>query len=120
MKQLFQDILNLDHIHGIMLLSPEGDCLFEEFPSPPSQGIPVEYEWRRLILALEGIREADLVFGKKRVYIRKSDPGYLLIVMGVSTPVALVRLNCDIVLPLLNHGGAGKQKGLKSFFRKGK
>lgn len=120
MKALFQDILSIDNVHGIMLLSSEGDRLVEEFSSPPPQGIPAEYGWGRFVRTMEGIREADLLFGKKRVYIRQTDAGYLLIVMGLTTPVAMVRMNCDMVLPSLNKRVAAKQKGLKSFFKKGK
>lgn len=120
MKALFQDILSIDNVKGIMLLSPEGDCLVEEFPSPPPEGIPAGYKWSRFVQSMEGIREADLLFGKKRVYVRKADPGYLMVVMGLTAPVAMVRMNCDMVLPSLNKGNASKQKGLKSFFKKGK
>lgn len=119
METLFQDILSLDHVHGIMLLSPDGDRLVEKFPSPQPHGVPAEYGWRRFVQAMGDIREADLLFGKKRIYIRKADSGYLLIVMGLTTPVAMVRMNCDMILPLLNKGGATKQRGLKSFFKKG-
>ena len=119
MKTLFEDILSLDSIHGMMLLSPEGERVFEAFPLPPPQGISAQNGWRHLVQTLEGVREADLLFGKKRIYIRKVEPGYLLIVMGLLTPVAMVRLSCDILLPSLEKV-ARKRHGLRSFFKKGR
>jgi len=119
LKALFNDILNLDSIHGIILLSRKGERLFEAFPLSPPRQIPTQNGWQRLVQTLEGIREADLLFGKKRIYIRKVAPGYLLITMGTLAPVAMVRLNCDMLLPSLEKV-APKGKGLKSFFKKGK
>ena len=119
MKALFNDILNLDSIHGIILLSRKGERLFEAFPLSPPRQIPTQNGWQRRVQTREGIREADLLFGKKRIYIRKVEPGYLLIVMGLLTPVAMVRLSCDILLPSLEKV-ARKRHGLRSFFKKGR
>ena len=111
MKELFKDILDLDGVKGIILLSSEGDISFKSF----SEAIPndlVSKSWTMLIKNLSGIRETDLVFEEGRLYIRKSDLGYLLIWTSLFTPMAMLRLNCDIVLPSLK-----PVKSAKSFTR---
>jgi hypothetical protein len=62
------------------------------------------------------IREADLIFEKMRIYIRRADVGYLVVFMGLFAPAAMVRMSCDMLLPVLKL--KGKPTGLKSFFRK--
>jgi hypothetical protein len=115
MKELFSDILSMEGIKGVLLLSLQGEIIFKEFPSP----LPAEPEtryWRRLVNSLEGIRETDLVYEKGRLYIRITELGYLLIFMGYFVSSAMLRLNCDILLPALKP--VKTTRGLKRFFKK--
>jgi hypothetical protein len=72
--------------------------------------------WSRILEAMQETREADLIFEKARLYIRKTDLGYLVVIMGLFAPAAMVRMNCDVLLPFLKQ--RGKSKGLRSFFKK--
>ena len=115
MKELFNDILKMDGVNGILLISFEGKILSKEFnTNPPTD--PEGNNWKPLIDSLDGLRETDLIFKGGRLYIRKSELGYLIILMDFYTSAAMVRLNCDIILPSLKPTKASK--GLGGFFKK--
>jgi hypothetical protein len=115
LEELFDDILRMEDVRGVMLLSFEGKIAFAKFLSPLSKNLESN-DWISFLHSLNGVREADLVFQKSRLYIRKAKIGYLLIVMGIFAPAATIRLNCDILLPSLKQMGAGK--GLLRLFKK--
>jgi len=110
MSDLFYDILNTKGVKGILLFSFSGDIIFKEFISPVDEK-PENLDWRFFIKSLEGMRETDLVFEKGRIYIRRSEIGYLVVLMALFVPTAMVRLNCDIVLPALRQQKSGKKLG---------
>lgn len=110
MKKLFKDILDIGDVKGIMLFSFGGKLVYKEFLAPLTEEPESKEWWPLFITSLEGIREADLVYEKGRLYLRKTDIGYLLILMGIFAPIAMVRLNCDILLPSLK-----QKKFLKNY-----
>lgn len=110
MSDLFYDILNTKGVKGILLFSFSGDIIFKEFISPADEK-PENLDWRFFIKSLEGMRETDLVFEKGRIYIRRSEIGYLVVLMALFVPTAMVRLNCDILLPALRQQKSGKKLG---------
>ena len=116
MKELFRDILSIDDVKGVMLFSFKGELIFKEFLYPLSEEPETREWWPLFIDSLQGVREADIVYENSRLYIRKTDLGYLLILMGLFAPVAMMRLNCDILLPSLEK--VGVTKGLVHFFKK--
>ncbi|MDH4011098.1 MAG: hypothetical protein OEU55_10315 [Desulfobacterales bacterium] len=115
MRELFKDILRTDGVSGVMLFSFKGDLIFKEFKSSVNEG-PEGRDWSFFIESLEGMRETDLVFEKGRIYIRKTGIGYVVILMALFVPIAMIRLNCDILLPSLKPPKSGKKFG--RFFRK--
>jgi hypothetical protein len=115
MQELFKDLLSTDGVTGIMLFSPDGDLLFEEFPTPVKAAADHQ-NWRFLIESLEGMRETDLIFEKGRIYIRKTEMGFLVVLMALYAPIAMVRLNCDILSPSLQPSKPGRKFG--RFFKK--
>lgn len=115
MRELFNDILRTDGVSGVMLFSFKGDLIFKEFRSSVSEE-PEDRDWSFFIESLEGMRETDLVFEKGRIYIRKSEMGYIVILMALFVPIAMIRLNCDILLPALKKSKSGKKFG--RFFKK--
>lgn len=119
MEPELNEILRLDDVKGVIVLSGEGGVLFQQFVDSkfhPSQ--TDEKTWPSLLSALEGIREADFLFDNLRIYIRRSADGYLLVLMGHFAPIAMVRLNCDIALPALKK--VNTAKGFGRFFKLGK
>ena len=115
MRELFKDILNMDGVKGVMLFSFSGDLIFKEFIYAIAEE-PENRDWSLFIESLEGMRETDLVFEKGRLYIRKTEIGYLVFLMGPYVPIAMLRLNCDILLPSLRP--AKSPKGLRRFFKR--
>ena len=115
MRDLFDDILSIEGIRGLVLFSFSGDLLFKNF----NHAAGTEIDMRllgRLVDALGGIREADLIFTKGRLYVRRSEAGYLIIILGLFVPMAMLRLQCDILLPSLKP--TKKKKGISRFFKR--
>jgi len=116
MKALFRDILNLDDVWGIMLFSFEGEPLLKEFVPGPVREPQHSDFWPQIIGAMSRIREGDLIFENSRIYLRRTELGYLFVLMGAFAQTALVRLNCDILAPSLREMKEGK--GLRRLFKK--
>ncbi|HYQ59418.1 MAG TPA: hypothetical protein VEP29_00100 [Desulfatiglandales bacterium] len=112
MKELFEDILAMEDVRGVVILSSEGEILFAE----PS--LEVERSLPLFIRSLGTVREADLIFEKSRIYVRRTDMGYLVILLGLFASGAMLRLHVDMVLPSLKDRGKGK--GLRSLFKRNK
>jgi hypothetical protein len=115
MKNLFRDILGMDGVKDAVLLSFDGRILFEDHRRADAAAFGPN-SWADLLPALDSVREADAVFQNGRIYIRRSDIGFLLVNMSPAASVAMLRLNCDILLPALSSKTA--PKGLMRFFRK--
>lgn len=119
MKALFGDILRLDGVWGIMLFSFDGQIIFKELlPGPSGETLKGEFgdSWIPIIGTMSQVREADLIFENSRLYIRRTELGYLFVLMGTFAQTAMVRLNCDILLPSLRETKG--VKGLKRLFKK--
>lgn len=115
MKDVFEEIVKMDGVNGVLLLSHEGTALFESYTtsSPPTSE---KRDWFGLVSALDGVREADIVFQDARIYVRRSEIGYLLVLISSFVSVAMLRLNCDILLPSIKL--KIEPKGIKRFFKK--
>jgi len=116
MKALFRQILEIEDVQGVSLISFAGEVIYQEDSGVFTRDAEKSGVWGRLFKAMQGTREADLVFENMRLYIRRTELGYLIIVMGLFAPAAMVRMNCDMLLPALKR--KGKFKGLRGFFRK--
>ena len=115
MRELFDDILNIEGVKGLILISFSGEVLFRELHQAVLQE-DVNRNWNLFIESLADLRETDLIFEKGRLYIRRTDIGYLILLIGSFVSIALVRLQCDILLPSLRP--AKSNKGIRRFFRK--
>lgn len=118
MRELFKDILSMSDVHGIMLFSLEGKLIFKEFISPLIEEPETRNWWRLFLDSLNGAREVDLVFERSRLYVRRIEAGYLMLVLGPLAPMAMLRLNCDLLVPSLRQ--IKLTKGLKQLFRRGR
>ena len=116
MRELFNDIMNMQGVKGVMIFSFAGDLVFQKFNQEPADD-PQTRVWSQFVESLAGTRETDLVFKKGRLYIRRTDIGYLVVLMGPFVPISMMRLNCDIILPALKPGKKSS-KGLRRFFKK--
>jgi hypothetical protein len=126
MSALFDDLLAIEGVKGVMFFSAAGELLFEESGAGGMDKTAVR-DWQALLVSLGGAREADLIFEMGRLYIRKADEGMLVVTMGRIAPAAMIRLNCDVLLselksdkgsgPLFEGAKPKRKKGLGRFFQ---
>ncbi len=124
MESLFDEIFGVDGVHGLFLLSIEGGVVFRKF-QPPMEKINNKklddfianaIDLKSLTEQFEKSNESILIFGQKRIYIKKAGGNYLYIIMDMFAPVAMVRLNCQLIIPELEK--IKSPKGIGRFFRK--
>jgi len=115
MREVFKDLLAVEGVRGVVFFTPSGERVFEEFIIGGSEPAAVS-DWYALVASLGKAREADLVFERGRVYVRRTADGVLVVVMGLIAPCAVIRLNCDILLPALKE--LRSTKGIKRFFKR--
>ena len=113
MKDLFQNVLGIEGVHGVLLLTTEGKVAFSHFVSgyASDAGKVKDMNWSALVNELAGIAEAEIMFDSGRLYIRKTSNGYLLVVLEDHAPVSMVRLNCNVLMPELNKQKLGRGFG---------
>ena len=114
MHKLFKDIIALPGVRGVMLISFNGEILYESFQ--PTVDKPAQSrDWHRFLETLANVSETDLVFADGRLYARRTSRGYILIVSSQFAQSAMIRLHCDILLPEL---AKIKMKKKKRFFKR--
>lgn len=118
MREQLQELLELDTVIGAIFLSPQGEKLFEEYNSHSARRLSSRYQWADFINVLEDITEADFLFRNRRIFVRQSDAGYLLVIMTPSpSSLAMVRLLSDTILSAMKSGHAISRKG-KGLFKR--
>jgi len=116
MNNHFKELLSLRDVKGLMLVSFEGQLLLKEFVGLIPQEPKSDDSWALFIHSLRGAQEIEVFYETGRIYIRKTDSGYLFVITGISTPMALVRLNCDMLVPAMKK--MVKRDKLRGLFRK--
>jgi hypothetical protein len=115
MQHYFNDLLGTDGVLGLLLLSFKGEVLYKADPSQLLQTRWVDEIAVELTDALTGaVQEADMVFSKRRVYLRRTPLGPLLVILTLTAPIAMVRLHCDMLIPTLKP--PKRTSGLKRIF----
>ena len=100
MKEIFQEIVTLPGVRGVMLISFNGEILYESF-QPNVEKPAQRRDWHQFLETLANVSETDLVFADGRLYARRTPKGYVLIVSSQFAQGAMIRLHCDILLPEL-------------------
>jgi hypothetical protein len=118
-EQITQDVLSMEDVRGVMLFSTTGELLFNAFTSPPEENL-TKKSWTPFIDVLSDVQEAELVFDRLKLYIRKAQVGFLMVIMEPSGSVSMMRLHCDVLIPSLTSQPTGKPKGISRFFKKQK
>jgi len=78
MKDIFKDVLGIDGVHGLLVISDEGGLTLSKF----SQRFQDEEEklsridWAPFTIELTGINDAELLYENARFYVKKSEVGY--------------------------------------------
>lgn len=115
MKELLKDILEIKGVNGVVILTDEGDVIFKEISLNTLMKID-EMDWSLFVGTIENAREVELIYNKGLVYVRKVAFGYLVVIVELYEQIAMIRLNCDIVLPNLQDLKTNKK--YKKLFKK--
>jgi predicted regulator of Ras-like GTPase activity (Roadblock/LC7/MglB family) len=116
MSKHANELLNLHDVRGLMLVSFEGQLIFKQFAGPLSRDPESDDSWALFIHSLRGATEIEVFYEKGRIYIRRTEIGYLFVITGESAPMAMVRLNCDMLVPAVKK--LVKRDKLKGLFRR--
>ena len=103
MKDIFKDVMGITGVHALMVVTNEGSVMLSRF-SPDFRSEEKKFSqinWEPFIIEMGSIKDAELVYDSARFYIIKSEAGFLIVIIGDNAPISLVRLNCEILLPLL-------------------
>ncbi|MDJ0622889.1 MAG: hypothetical protein QNJ17_07975 [Desulfocapsaceae bacterium] len=114
MDKVFQEILSMDGVYGLILLSEDGKILFESLDNNYFAPEKSTSSWKIILDSLDDFHEMDLVFEGGRFYMLKTASGILIISMSLNVSISMIKLNCDIIMPELKKAQSGK--GLKRFF----
>jgi len=124
MENLFKDLFNINGVYGIVYLLDNGDVQFQHFVPPMEEMNDKSWNqftgqgnnWSSLVSPFTGVQEAELIYQVKKFFFRKTDNGFIIVIMDISVSLAIVRLNCNIIAPSL--GGVKKAKGFGGLFKK--
>lgn len=125
MKNLFNDVFSIDGIHGLLIISKDGKIEFNQFKPPLLEKmngknfetfIKESMNIEILTKRFEIVNELLLIYGQKRIYIKNTKTGFLFIFLDIFVPIAMVRLNCQLIIPEIDK--IKSPKGLGRFFRK--
>jgi len=99
MKAALQEILAMDDVHGVLFFSNSGKNLFHAFREDTPEGFS-DFNWSTVIPRFSKIEESEIVYARQRVYIRHSELGCLVVIMGWDATIAMVRLKSNAVLSI--------------------
>ncbi|MFW5908750.1 MAG: hypothetical protein ACOCR8_03835 [Desulfosalsimonas sp.] len=121
MKDIFKDILSIEGVQGVAVIDAQGGLLLSRFPDQYKQeeSSMGRADWSLLVSELVDILEAEFVFERRRLYVRKIQPGFFITVLDDIAPMSMVRLNCEIMqssLDRLKQGGRFGQILKKKIF----
>ncbi len=118
MADMFKDVLGIEGVHGILFLTEEGELSVSQFTKDyqSDEEKTKNVNWSSMVKELTGVTEAEIMFDEGRFYIRKTNNGYLMVILDDHAPMSMVRLNCEVLLPVLDKQKTGK--GISQLLRK--
>lgn len=119
MKEALKSIAEFEDVDAIYYIgkSSETEYLSTSFRNNFESGkAPKVEEIESLVKDLGNPGEAEIIYSRRRIYIRRNEDCFLVIVLGFSTPTPMLQLNCDIAMPELTRQSS--PKGLGRFFKR--
>ncbi len=116
MKELFNDIMGLKGVNGALFIDANRQIKLEAYNFSPAPRLK-PHDLAAFIKALGDNKETELHFENLRLYIRKIETGHLFLLTGYNAQMALVRLNCDVLAPMIK-AHLVKPTGIGRFFKK--
>ena len=116
MKAIFNDILDINGVKGAIFIDKNNEIRIEGYnTSPPPNINPTDLA--AFMNTIGAHSETELHFDNLRLYIRKFETGHILVITGYNVQMAMVRLNCDVLEPLIK-SKFEKPTGIGRFFKK--
>ena len=110
MDEILEGITKLDGVTGVFLLSGENKLVAQKFSGMKPLNI-ANQKWTPSFSMPEKINEAEMIYENGRIFARRVDQGYLLVLMSASAPLSMIKLDCDVACAALKQTG-----GKKGFF----
>ncbi|TYT75396.1 hypothetical protein [Desulfobotulus mexicanus] len=116
--KLFSEILSIDDVEGVVLLSSKGELISWVFSSDIrskmekkdwSSLLSNPEELRKIVQSFEGMQELEFFYTDKKIMVRNISPNFMLIVMGRNASTDMVRLVSDTLTPHLRKAKKGKK-----------
>lgn len=103
MKDIFKDVMGIEGVRGLLIVSNEGAVTQTRFsPDFKTEAEQLgQVNWLPFTIEMGAIKDTELVFDSSRFYIKKYEEGYLVVIIGDNAPLSMVRLNCEVLLPSL-------------------
>ncbi len=98
MEKLFQDLLDMAGVHGLFLISANGNILFDSLSGVQSFSENSAANWKIIADCIDDFVEMDLVYEDGRYYVRKDEEYLLVLLLTHDESVAMLQLNIDIVM----------------------
>lgn len=115
MNKIFAELTAIEGINGIVYLGKEGRILHKEFFQRAMATID-ESIFADLADPGAVSDEMEFVFENGRIYLKKTEDGVLVLFLSGFAPVAMVRLQCDLIRAKLgNHNGKKRSRFLGVF-----
>jgi hypothetical protein len=112
MKKIFNELLELPGVIGVLLIDDAGKIRFRKFNSTISANLKLNSACGQFIHALDGIREADLVFEGMNIHLQHTPLGYAMVLASPMASMAMIRLHSSTLGGSLQKK-AQKPKGLR-------
>ncbi|MCF8093768.1 MAG: hypothetical protein K9J79_00245 [Desulfobacteraceae bacterium] len=121
MNDIFKDILSIEGVCGVAVIDAQGGLILSRFSDQYRDEASRlnRVNWNLLARELADIVEAEFVFEKRRIYVRKIQPGFFITLIEDIAPVTMVRMNCEVLqssLDSLKSGGRISQILKKRIF----
>jgi predicted regulator of Ras-like GTPase activity (Roadblock/LC7/MglB family) len=105
MQEILQDITKIKGAEGVFFVQLDGKPVFQ-WTAPDAADSIAEAPWKTLLRTFPKMREIELLFTKRRVYMLRADKGFIIVVMDLLAPAAVMRLDCKIALSRLHRKSA--------------
>ncbi len=116
MKEIFHDILEINDVKGAIFIDENNEIKIEAYTVLPAPQLnPLDLT--AFMNSLGAQKETEIHFSNLRLYIRKIENGHIILLTGYQAQMAMVRLNCDVLAPLIK-AQFEKPTGLGRFFKK--
>ncbi|MGM0417520.1 MAG: hypothetical protein ACQEQS_02245 [Thermodesulfobacteriota bacterium] len=121
MKEIFNEINTIDSVKASFFFADDGTLIvyeagdYSDLTREMVEEFSSSLNWKAISKKFSDINETELLFSKYRVYMRKADNGFVVVLMGLMAPIEVVRLNIDLLMPDLD--SLKKAKKIGRFFK---